>query len=488
MRLAEALADQGRAVALVAHPEPPGQARLPSPKLPITRVHNVPPLREARGDLSPFLPAYRDAIRLLADRSEHPVVLCPTLLGDAFGLAAHLARESPDKVRIVGWQHADIPYDTHILAHYEPLISRFAGVSRRITDRLQARLPHRLADIAHVPNGVLIPASLARREPLSDRPLRLVYTGRLEHDQKRILALIELSRELRHRGIAHSLRLIGDGPASGDLRREIASLPIETLGPLAPPQVADQLDHADLFVLASRWEGLSVSMLEAMARGCVPVVTRVDSGAPEAVTDAQNGILVDAPAELDLPALGHAMADGVQRALALGLDRLSRAAADTIRARFSLAAHAAAAARVIDAAAAAPPPPANAWPADRPCAFTTPDHAGTLPHDAAARLRAVLAQLVGRTIIIHGAGQHTRALIDPLSASRARIVAIADDDRARWNSSLHTWPIISPADAAATGATDVVLSSFLHEDDLWARRAVYESQGLRVWRLYPPGA
>ena len=46
------------------------------------------------------------------------------------------------------------------------------------------------------------------------------------------------------------------------------------------PAVQDELDHADLFVLASKTEGLPRAMIEAMARG-LPCVGSAVGGIPE---------------------------------------------------------------------------------------------------------------------------------------------------------------------------------------------------------------
>jgi glycosyltransferase involved in cell wall biosynthesis len=58
------------------------------------------------------------------------------------------------------------------------------------------------------------------------------------------------------------------------------------------------LQHADIFVLPSLEEGSgSVSLLEAMQAGAVPVVSRVD-GLPEDIVDEQTGFLVE-PGNVD---------------------------------------------------------------------------------------------------------------------------------------------------------------------------------------------
>ncbi len=480
IRLAGTLAERGRGAGLLLHGEPPGHDRLP-----IELPHGVrwfdlsglPPIGGADADLTPHAEVYREAVGRLADRHGAPVALSPNLLGDCYGIAAALCRTEPGPVRVLGWNHSPIAYNDRVLAHYKPVISRFVAVSDRIEKSLRRLLPDRAADVVNVPYGVRVPAAPPRRPALRGRPVRLLYTGRIDHREKRILALPALSRELGRRGIDHELTIIGDGPAEGEL--EAASAGLETVRrlPPAPPGEIDRLlDASDALVLASRYEGLSVSMLEAMARGCVPIVTRVPSGVGQAVEEGRNGELADCGLQDDEDTVAAVLADAVQRFLSRDPPAMSESAWRTARDRFSLSRHADAVERVLDAVAVEPP---RAWPVDASCGFDA-----SVPPEGPDRLATLLHRLRGRRVVIHGTGRHTHRLIEVLTGSPAQIVAFTDPDRQRHGETLCDRPIVAPGDAAATGATDVVISSWINQQAIWGRRAEYETQGLSVHRLY----
>ena len=487
-RLAGAVAEAGRAAALLVHREPPGQERLEfelHPDVERIDLTDLPALEAARGDLDPFVVRYREAVSRLADRHGAPVVLSPNLHGDCYGIAAALCLADPEPIRVVGWLHSDLDYNYRLMERYEPVLPRIVAVSDRIEVEIKRRLPHRAADVANIPYGVPIALAVHRREPLSGRPVRLVYTGRIDHHQKRIMALVDLARELERRGVDHDLVAVGDGPAVREFDETVRGTPtVRRLPPMGPGGIGPILDQSDALVLASRYEGLSVSMIEAMARGCVPIVTRVESGAGQAIEEGRNGMLAGTSPDDDEAAVAVALADAVERFLAANPAAVAEAAWRTARQRFSLDRHAEAVVALLDDVAAGPP---RTWPDDQPCAFTAADGSGasgSVPADGAARLSSVLERLGGRRIVVHGTGQHTRQLAHVLTGSPARIVALADDDRQAHGSTLLEWPVVAPRDDGATGATDVVISSWINQGVIWSRRRVYEAQGLTVHRLY----
>src|SRR6185369_16703269 len=84
LRLAHGMARRGRHVTLLVHPEARGAARVEfdlDSRVEVLRP-DVPSFEESAGDLSPFMPHYRDAIRRLHAQSGLPVVFAPQMHGD----------------------------------------------------------------------------------------------------------------------------------------------------------------------------------------------------------------------------------------------------------------------------------------------------------------------------------------------------------------------------------------------------------------------
>jgi glycosyltransferase involved in cell wall biosynthesis len=95
------------------------------------------------------------------------------------------------------------------------------------------------------------------------------------------------------------LEVAGDGPCLGDLKALATELNLNErvtfLGLVS--DVAAMLKQARLFVLPSLSEGVSLTILEAMARG-LPVAATAVGGTPEVVHDGATGLLVE-PARPD---------------------------------------------------------------------------------------------------------------------------------------------------------------------------------------------
>lgn len=482
VRLTSALAARGGRVTLIPFAPANGSAKLNLPvdeRVRIVNLGHLPPIEVCEGDLSPYLPTITNETLRLAESGT--VAVLPNQHGDCFGVAAALTQTLGNRICVVGTAHSDNAYDLRLLTHYAPMLSRFVAVSRTLEIKVRSSLPARLGDIARIPYGVPIPGTSPERHPLRSRPLRLLYAGRFEHRQKRVMTLPRLAELLTRSGIEYELAIAGDGPAVSDLRAACAQLArVRVLGAQGQDELAALLDTHDAMVLSSRYEGLSIAMLEAMARGCVPIVTRCDSGSAEAIEHERSGLIADVSPDADEREAAEGLLACVRRLMELDLSALSEGAAERAQSLYALEAHAD---RWCELLASAVRDGARFWPAARPCAFTTNagGTSGSVPEGAGERLKLLLAQLAGRALVIHGAGRHTIELAHLLAHADVR--AIADDDPARYGEKLLGWKVISPNEAGMTGATDVIISSSMHEDAIWKRRAVYKEQGLCVHRL-----
>ncbi len=87
--------------------------------------------------------------------------------------------------------------------------------------------------------------------------------------------------------------LVGDGPEREKIVQKVADLGLQGKVLFAGERsdIADVLSAMDLFLLSSIFEGLPLSVLEAMAVGLPVIATRV-SGTPEAVLHEMTGLLI----------------------------------------------------------------------------------------------------------------------------------------------------------------------------------------------------
>ena len=132
-------------------------------------------------------------------------------------------------------------------------------------------------------------AAKAFRLANGERPLRLLFAGRADY-QKGIARLKRMTELLIARCAPFELRFVGDE----HLRAESVEWPI---GPIfVHPATHDKVQlaayyaEADVCVLLSRWEGVPLSLLDAMAHACVVISTDV-GGVSELVGD-RNGFLL----------------------------------------------------------------------------------------------------------------------------------------------------------------------------------------------------
>jgi len=220
-------------------------------------------------------------------------IACAILFGDARGAAIHF---TPLSKHFMAWECALIALAR--LKGFKTVFDIRAGSQRRLylaggpINRATFRWGLRLADVVayegrpyeafldevvpgkprfFLPN--MIPASeLKPRQSFDPQGPHLIYVG-LISEAKGALAAVKLAQRLRAQLSGTTLTFVGRQDPGVALKAEPW---IAFTGALPPSAVYAELDRAHYFIFLSLWrgEGHSNALTEALARGCVPIVTR----------------------------------------------------------------------------------------------------------------------------------------------------------------------------------------------------------------------
>jgi len=213
-----------------------------------------------------------------------------------------------------------------------PRAASVVALTRGTADWLAQHVPG--SKLAVIPNPVHFP--LPRAEPVltpvsGNGRKRLLAVGRL-HADKGFDLLIQAYAQLAASHPDWDLVILGEGDERRALEAQVreAGLASRVFMPGRAGNVGDWYESADLYVLTSRFEGLSNTLLESMASGLAAISFDCDTGPREIIREGVDGVLVRPNG--DVPALCKAL-DAVMRNDA-DRKRMAQAAID-VRDRFS---------------------------------------------------------------------------------------------------------------------------------------------------------
>jgi glycosyltransferase involved in cell wall biosynthesis len=188
------------------------------------------------------------------------------------------------------------------------------------TERVAAR------KIVVIPNGLDV-ERFALAEPLASPRVVIGSLGRLREVKGPDLLLEAFARHA-----SPDVEVVFGGPADDAWGRHLVDRWGGTPGVRFAGEignVADYLEALDVFVLPSRSEGMSNTLLEAMATGLPIIATDVGSNR-EVLDDGRCGLVVPADAEAIARALGQVLADREEAR------RMGRRARDRAASQFGL--------------------------------------------------------------------------------------------------------------------------------------------------------
>ena len=290
--LAHSDRDRWRPV-LFHHPEPGIAPLLEEAHRLNVRTREVPRL-QGMGTI-PGLPLF---IKYL--RGENPAVFhahLNWLLSCKYGLAAAALARVPLVIATLQ-QYLLPPWGRSIFLQQRlasSFVDQYIAVSHAVARQLSLdfRVPPKKVRVIHnsIPSGKYDrPVNPELKAALNQGKLwPIVLTVARLDDQKGHKFLLEAICQLPEAIFV----LVGDGPERASLEAQAHNLGVSGrvlfLG--YRTDIPDLLANCDLFVLPSIYEGLPLSVLEAMAAGKAVVATAV-GGTPEAVVDSETGYLV----------------------------------------------------------------------------------------------------------------------------------------------------------------------------------------------------
>jgi len=173
----------------------------------------------------------------------------------------------------------------------------------------------------------------------------ILYVGRLS-TEKSLDLLLKASYNLRREECRFRLVLAGDGPMRDQLSESVSRLAmtefVKFTGFVPYQEIPEYFEKSAVFVLPSIREGLSSALLEAMASGCICLVSDIPDNI-EIIQDGHNGFVFHSKDERDLT-------KQLERAVSLPLENahvISLNARNLVETQYSVKAAAATLTRVL---------------------------------------------------------------------------------------------------------------------------------------------
>lgn len=233
-----------------------------------------------------------------------PAIIVTNFVGTHFYAACLCKIKCSDRIKIIAVIHNDnqLYYDAY--ARMEDCISTCFYISIKMRDEMLKRgFPER--KLQYLPWKVNVDQDIKHRYSDVNMPIKLGYAGRMTKLQKRVDMFLYLLQRLDELAVDFRCDFAGEGDYLEDFEQEALKLELQDkiscLGMLSKEDIYAFWQEHDIYLSCSEWEGHSISQVEAMANGAVPIVTNV-SGARDDVHDGENGFVV---AVGDIESMAH---------------------------------------------------------------------------------------------------------------------------------------------------------------------------------------
>ncbi|HHW36016.1 MAG TPA: glycosyltransferase family 4 protein [Bacillales bacterium] len=246
-------------------------------------------------DYSNYIQSLEDLMVLVNELS--PVTIISNTSEEIMLACKLLNRTGISKdVNLIAVIHSDLLSSYEQYRRFERYTTKFICVSEEIQRKFRRILPHRDKDIVAKISPISIKKSHSRMYSVENQPIKLGYVARLIKKDKRSHDIIPFLEALERVKQKYELHIAGDGECFKLIDEYVKKNGLESkvvlYGQISNEEIYSFWETKDIFLNFSEREGTSISMLEALANGVVPVLTNV-SGVAKFVDHGENGFIVE---------------------------------------------------------------------------------------------------------------------------------------------------------------------------------------------------
>jgi glycosyltransferase involved in cell wall biosynthesis len=183
------------------------------------------------------------------------------------------------ETRAISVIHNDHPVLCNNACVNEDLVDAIVAVSPAVYHRA-SKIVKNKNKLVQVLNAIELETELRYSTRNNYKPkglLKILFVGRLVDEQKGIFLIPQIAAILKQKDIRFQMELAGEGEDYKELHKQIQNLDVAQevtfLGYINNAEIKDKLLQSHILLVPSNYEGLPLNVLEAMTRGCVPVMS-----------------------------------------------------------------------------------------------------------------------------------------------------------------------------------------------------------------------
>lgn len=224
-----------------------------------------------------------------------PYVFISSFVNDALLAACSVKKNNPKDVRIIGIIHQGELMTYKEYFELNSYIDKYIAVSKDIQEDM-IKMGIEKEKVLHMTCPVDSIEPYIRSYSLNCRtPIKIGYAGRIEKRQKRMDCLAEVIKEMEKSHTNYQIEIAGTGSYLEKLAKNIREYGLESkvhlIGEVQREKISYFWSRQDICINLSEFEGRSISIMEAMKNGAIPIVTDT-SGVREDIEDGISGFIV----------------------------------------------------------------------------------------------------------------------------------------------------------------------------------------------------